>query len=65
MSKGATDLPDATADLGAVDEADLSSNQEAVVIPFFCGEAKFAVKWLCYPFKQFTKDAPTKRPGKK
>ncbi len=29
------------------------------------GEAKFALKWLCDPFNQFTKDAPVKRPGKK
>ena len=64
MSKGAN-IPDPDPDLGNIDETDMSSNQQVVVVPLFCGEAKFAVMWLCYPFNQLVKDAPMKRPGKK
>lgn len=48
-----------------VEPAELSSNQQAVPVPLFAGEAKFALVWLCDPFNQFTKDAPQERPGKK
>lgn len=48
-----------------VEAEDLSSNQEAVTVPMFTGEAKFALTWLCDPFNQFTQDAPSERPGKK
>lgn len=65
MSKGISDLPDSEADLGNLSEDELSSNQQAVVVPVFAGEAKFALKWLCDPVAQFTRDAPAERPGKK
>lgn len=65
MSKGINDLPDAEPDPGNLSDDELSTNQQVVVVPVFCGEAKFALKWLCDPFNQFTKDAPLKRPGKK
>ncbi len=65
MSKGINDLPDTETELGNLDPGELSTNQQTIVVPVFAGEAKFALKWLCDPFKQFTKDAPMKRPGKK
>ena len=65
MSKGINDLPDSEPDPANVSDDELASNQQVVVVPLFCGEAKFALKWLCDPFNQFTKDAPAKRPGKK
>ncbi len=65
MSKGGSDVSEREADAANLTEADFASNQQAVVIPLFCGEAKFALQWLCYPFNQLVKDAPMKRPGKK
>ena len=48
-----------------VEADELSTNQEAITIPMFAGESKFAMVWLCDAFNQFTKDAPSERPGKK
>lgn len=65
MSKGSNEIPEATADVGNLESDEVSSNQQAVVVPLFAGEAKFALKWLCDPFNQFTREAPAERPGKK
>lgn len=65
MSKGLDQTPDTNPDPGNIDDGDLSTNQQVVVVPVFAGEAKFALKWLCDPMNQFTKDAPAERPGKK
>lgn len=58
-------LPDTDTNLANVDEQDLATNQEGTVVPFHAGEARFSLVWLCDPFKQFTKEAPAERPGKK
>lgn len=63
--KGSGNLPDASPDLGNVDETELATNQQAVPVPFFAGEASFALQWLCEPFNQFTVEAPAERPSKK
>lgn len=65
MSKGISDIPEADADVGNVDSGEISTNQQAIPVPIFAGEAKFALKWLSDPVGQFVKDAPTERPGKK
>lgn len=65
MSKGVSDLPEGDPDLGNLADDEMSTNEQVIVVPVFCGEAKFALKWLCDPFKQFTKDVPMARPGKK
>jgi hypothetical protein len=47
-------------------EADeFSTNQEAVSIPWFCGERKVALRWISPIYNQYTKEAPQERPGKK
>ena len=46
-------------------EADeFSTNQEAVSIPWFCGERKVALRSISPIYNQFTKEAPQERPGK-
>lgn len=64
MSKG-TNLDAAENDIASVDGDDLSTNQEAVVLPVCMGEVKLAVHWISPPYNQFTKVAPVERPGKK
>lgn len=56
---------DTSPDPANIEPGELSTNQEATVLPVFAGETKFALVWLCDPFNQFTKDAPQERPGKK
>lgn len=63
MSKGSLPDPDSTA--GNVEPDEVSTNQQAVPLPMFAGEAKFALVWLCEPYNQFTREAPAERPGKK
>jgi hypothetical protein len=64
MGKG-VNVPTDTSDLANIDETELSSNQEAVAVPWFCGERKFALKWISPTYNQFTREAPAERPGKK
>ncbi|MFM7102390.1 MAG: hypothetical protein ACKOET_00710 [Verrucomicrobiota bacterium] len=63
--KGSGNLPDAGLELGNLDETELATNQQAVAVPLFAGEASFALHWLCEPFNQFTVEAPAERPSKK
>lgn len=63
--KGGSNVPDPAADTGNLSEDEVSTNAEAVVLPIFAGEAKFAAVWICEPFGQFTRQAPAERPGKK
>jgi hypothetical protein len=59
MPKGVkADIPDEQADPANIDAQELSSNEQAVVLPIFAGEAKFAVSWLCLPFAEYSKDSP-------
>ena len=47
-------------------EADSVSNaQEAVPVPLLFGERKIAVRWISRVYRQFAKEAPQERPGKK
>lgn len=64
MSKG-VNQPEKEPDVANLDSGELSSNEEAVAIPWFCGERKFALKWLSPIYHQFTREAPAERPGKK
>lgn len=50
---------------GNLTEEDLSTNQQAVPIPWHCGEASFPLRWLCEPFKIYTEDVPSEIPNKK
>ena len=63
--KGSRDLPDSAGDVGNLEDREVSTNRQAMPLPMFAGEAKFALVWLCEPFSQFTTPAPTERPGKK
>lgn len=63
MKGGSVPEPEATT--GNLDADELSTNQEAVAVPVFCGEAKFPLRWLDQPSGQFTREAPAERPGKK
>lgn len=58
------DIPE-TADAGNVEADELATNQQAMPVPLFAGEAKFALQWICEPYNQFTREAPADRPGKK
>lgn len=62
--KGADRTADSQ-DLGNIEEGELSSNQQAIPVPLVFGEASFALQWLCEPYNQFTREAPSERPGKK
>lgn len=63
--KGGGNLPDPNQSVGNLESDEVSTNQQAVPLPLHAGEAKFALRWLCEPFNQFTKEAPAERPGKK
>jgi len=60
-----TDALDGGADLMNVTEEESATNQEAVVLPWFAGEGKFALKWISPPYEQFTRLVPQERPSKK
>jgi hypothetical protein len=60
-----TDALDSEADLMNVDATESATNQEGIVLPWFAGEGKFALKWLSPPYNQFTRLVPQERPGKK
>lgn len=64
--KGAPkNLPDPQLDPGNVQDEELATNQEAIVIPWVCGERKIALRWISPAYNQFTIEAPMERPGKK
>lgn len=63
--KGGANIPDAEQSVGNLEADEVATNAEAVVLPVFAGERKFALTWLCEPFDQFTREAPAERPGKK
>ena len=65
MAKGSPNLRDAPQDTGNLEPEDLATNQEAVAVPLGAGEFKVAVKWISPIYNQFTREAPTERPGKK
>jgi hypothetical protein len=45
--KGGTQMPvEPTPDIANLDRSELVSNQEAVPVPWFVGEAKIAPKWI-------------------
>lgn len=56
--------PDKEPNLGNTVPEEVSTNQEAAVIPWGCGEFKAAVRWLCQPANQTTKESTTQA-GKK
>ena len=63
--KGGTNLPDPGPDPANVDSGVLSTNAQAIPLPMFSGEAKFALTWISPPYNQSTLPAPDERPGKK
>ncbi len=63
--KGGANIPDAAPDAANLEAEELSTNQEAAVVPMFAGAAKFALVWLSPAMDQFTREAPAERPGKK
>lgn len=65
MKGGSNIKPDAALQQGNLDGEDMSTNQESTVLPWCCGEVKVAVHWISPIYDQFTKEAPTERPGKK
>ena len=65
MGKGTRNVPEPDPDMGNLNEDELSTNQEATVLPWGCGEFKVAVHWLSPVYNQFTREAPVERPGKK
>lgn len=65
MPKKGGSVSDADNDLASLDEDDLATNQEAVVVPLAMGEVKLSLHWISPPYDQTTKVAPSERPGKK
>ena len=65
MKGGSGIKPDPALDEGNVNGEDVSTNQEATVLPWCAGEQKIAVHWISPVYNQFTKEAPNERPGKK
>ena len=65
MKGGATNIPDDQQDVANTSAEDYATNQEAVPLPWFCGEQKIALHWISPVYNQFTKVAPNDRPGKK
>lgn len=65
MKGGANIKPDPALDEGNLNGDDVSTNQEATILPWVAGEQIVAVHWISPVYNQFTKEAPTARPGKK
>jgi hypothetical protein len=65
MKGGSEDKPEPPEDLGNLAAEELSDNTRARVVPWHCGEAKFALTWISVPFGQYTQDAPAERSAKK
>lgn len=57
MKGGQPKVKENEPDPANLSEGELVSNQEATVVPWFCGERKFAVTWISPGYNQFTKDA--------
>jgi hypothetical protein len=57
--------PPPTDDVTGIEEDTVSNSQEATPIALMAGERKIAVTWISRVYKQFTKEAPMERPGKK
>lgn len=57
MSKGQHNNPQPVPDMANLDQSELVSNQEAKVIPWFCGRRKFPLIWICEATNLFTTDA--------
>ena len=47
-----------TPDIANLDRSELASNQEAVPVPWFCGEGKFAPTWIAPIYGLYWIDAP-------
>ncbi|MCS6243785.1 MAG: hypothetical protein H2172_12295 [Opitutus sp.] len=65
MSFGGSKKPNPTPDTGNVQQNEVATNQQAVAIPLVMGTNKVALRWITPATNQFTKPAPTQRPGKK
>lgn len=63
MKGGQPNRPQPQPDPANLDDAELTSNQEAKVVPWFAGQRKFALTWISPVHNQFSKDVPTS--GKK
>ena len=57
--------PDPPVDPGNVDAQELSTNQEAIVVPLIMGEQRLPLIWISSIYNQYTVPAPVDRPGKK
>lgn len=65
MSFGGSKKPNPTPDTANVQQNEVATNQQAVAIPLVMGTNKVALRWITPATNQFTKPAPTSRPGKK
>ena len=65
MSFGGSKKPSPSFDAGNVQEEEIATNQQAIAIPLLMGTNKVALRWITPATNQFTKPAPTQRPGKK
>lgn len=62
---GGSKKPAANPDTGNVQQNEVATNQQAIAIPLVMGTNKVALRWVTPATNQFTKPAPTARPGKK
>lgn len=65
MSFGGSKKPAASPDTGNVQQNEVATNQQAISVPLVMGTNKVALRWITPATNQFTKPAPTQRPGKK
>lgn len=65
MSFGGNKKPAQELDTGNVQSENVATNQQATVIPMVFGTNKVALRWISPALNQFTRPAPTQRPGKK
>lgn len=65
MSFGGSKKPTPQPDMGNVATSEVSTNQQAISIPVVFGTNKVALAWISPALNQFTRPAPTSRPGKK
>jgi hypothetical protein len=57
--------PSPKPDLANVQQDEVATNQQATAIPLVMGTNKVALRWITPALNQWTKKAPTTRPGKK
>ena len=57
MGKSNPNPPAPEQEIGNLEPEDVVTNQEGIAVPWLCGEAKFALRWISPAYDQFSRKA--------